>query len=168
MPKTLQVTYPISVDELKRREKLEKSAAVRARLTLVRLVLQQTPATVAAEMLGVNPSQGCMWIKRFNAQGLEGLRNKLRRSRPSRLKPELIEAFKARVRAGALEDDGVNVLRGKDFHRILRKEFQAPCSLGGTYFILHRLGFSSLSPRPQHPSSDPAAQEEFKKTVRPA
>lgn len=165
MPKALQVTYSITVAELKRREKLEKSAVIRARLALVRLVLQQTPATVAAEMLGLNPSQGCVWIKRFNAEGFEGLRNKPRRSRPSRLKPELVESFKARVRAGALEHDGVNVLRGKDFHRILRKEFQAPCSLGGTYVILHRLGFSSLCPRPQHPSSDPAAQEEFKKTV---
>ena len=164
MPKALQVTYPISVAELRLLEKHERSAAVRARLMLVRLT-RQTPATVAAETLGLNPSQACLWIKRFNAQGPDGLRNQPRRARPSRLKPELVEAFKARVRAGALEDDGVNVLRGKDFQRILQQEFQAACSLGGAYFILHRLGFSSLCPRVQHPSSDPAAQEEFKKTV---
>ena len=165
MPRALQVTYSISTAELRLLEKHERSAAVRARLMLVRLTLQQTPATVAAEILGLNPSQACVWIKRFNAHGPEGLRNQPRRSRPSRLKPELVEAFKARVRAGACKDDGVNVLRGKDFQRILQQEFQAPCSLGGAYFILHRLGFSNLCPRPQHPSSDPAAQEEFKKTV---
>ena len=168
MPKALQVTYSISVEELLRLEKCEKSAVVRARLTLVRLVLQRSAATVAAKTLGLNPSQGCMWIKRFNASGPEGLRDKPRGPRHSRLKPELIEAFKARVRAGARENDGVNVLRGKDFQRILLHEFEASCSLGGAYFILHRLGFSSLSPRPQHASSDPAAQEEFKKTVRSA
>ena len=168
MPTALKITYATTVVELRRLEKREKSAAVRSRLALVRLTLQQTPATVAAETLGLNPSQACMWIKRFNAHGPDGLRDKPRRSRPSRLKPELTEAFKARVRAGSLQNDGVNVLRGKDFQRILREEFHAPCSLGGVYFILHRLGFSSLCPRPQHPSSDPAAQEEFKKTVRPA
>ena len=162
MPKALQVTYAISVSELRQQEKKEKSATVRTRLALVRLTLQQTPATVAAETLSLNPGQACKWIRRFNAHGPEGLRNKPRRPRRSRLKPELIEAFKARVRAGALKNDGVNVLRGKDFQRILQQEFQASCSLGGAYFILHRLGFSSLCPRPQHPSSDPAAQEEFK------
>lgn len=166
MPKALQVTYSISESELRRLEKRAKSAAIRTRLTLVRLVLQLKPASVAAETLGLNHTQACMWIKRFNKEGPEGLRNMPRRSRSSRLKPELIEAFKARVRAGALKKDGVNVLRGKDFQRILQNEFHAQCSLGGAYFILHRLGFSSLCPRPQHPSSDPAAQDEFKKTVR--
>ena len=168
MPAALKITYAMSAAELRRLEKREKSAAVRSRLALVRLTLQQTPTTVAAETLGLNPGQACMWIRRFNAHGPDGLCDKPRCSRPSRLKPELIEAFKARVRAGSIPNDGVNVLRGKDFHRILREEFQASCSLGGAYFILHRLGFSSLCPRPQHPSSDPAAQEEFKKTVRPA
>lgn len=168
MPKALQVTYSISVAEVRRLEKREHLAAIRTRLALVRLTLQQTPVTVAAETLNLNPGQACLWIKRFNAHGPEGLRNKPRRARPSRLKPELIEAFKARVRAGALEKDGVNVLRGKDIQRILQQEFQAPCSLGGVYFILHRVGFSNLSPRPQHPASDPAAQEEFKKTFRSA
>jgi transposase len=165
MCKALKVTYPISVEELKRLEKREKSAVLRVRLTLVRLVLQQTPATVAANTLGLAPAQACMWIHRFNSGGSENLRNKPRRLRPSRLKPELIEKFKERVRAGALANDGVHVLRGKDFQRILRDEFQASCSLGGAYFILHRLGFESLCPRPQHPDSDPAAQDDFKKTI---
>jgi transposase len=33
--------------------------------------------------------------------------------------------------------------------------------------LLHKLGFRHLSARPQHPASDPAAQEAFKKTSRP-
>lgn len=168
MSKALRVTFTISLDELKQLEKSAKSAVARSRLILVRLVLQGMPVTVAAELLGLNPSQACEWIRRFNQQGPDGLCNRPRRSRPSRLKPDLVESFKARVRAGALEKDGVHVLRGRDFQRILREEFQADCSLGGAYFILHRLGFSSLCPRPQHPSSDPAAQEDFKKTARSA
>ena len=102
MSKALRVTYTISIDELKQLEKREKSAVVRTRLTLVRLVLQETPVTVAAELLGLNPSQACEWVRRFNQQGPAGLLNRPRRSRPSRLKPELQESFKARVRAGAL------------------------------------------------------------------
>ncbi len=32
------------------------------------------------------------------------------------------------------------------------------------YGLLHRLGYSSLVPRPQQPQADPAAEEEFRKT----
>lgn len=163
MPKVLQISFKMTAAELMRLEKSEKSAVVRVRLALIRLTLK-IPTTVAAKALNVCASQACLWVKRFNAEGPAGLRDKSRRSRPSCLKPELVDAFQARVRAGALKNDGVNVLRGKDFQRILRQEFQAHCSLGGAYFILHRLGFANLSPRAQHPASDPVAQEEFKKT----
>jgi transposase len=166
MPKVLRVTFPITVNKVARLEKGEKVAAVRQRLNLVRLVLRGTVTTEAAATLGLNPGQACLWIKRFNVSGPEGLRNRPKRPRRSRLKPERREAFKARVRVGATSRDGVNVLRGKDFQRILNDEFAAPCSLGGTYFILHRLGFANLCPRPRHPASDPATQAEFKKTSR--
>jgi len=79
------------------------------------------------------------------------------------LAPHLVEAFKARVRQGARAEDGVSVLRGRDLKRILQREFHAQVSLTGTYYILHRLGFSSLLPRPQHPQGDPVVQAAFKK-----
>jgi hypothetical protein len=31
--------------------------------------------------------------------------------------------------------------------------------------VLRKLGFSRMSPRPQHPQSDEAAQEEYKKSL---
>lgn len=165
MPKMLRVTFAITPDELLKLEKREPRGPVRSRLTLVRLVLGGTAASKAGALLGIHPGRACAWIRRFNAAGPQGLEDLPRRPRRSRLRPELTESFKARVRHGALASDGVNVLRGKDFQRILRDEFQAPCSLRGTYLILHRLGFSSLAPRPQHPETDAAAQAEFKKTA---
>lgn len=165
MPKLLRVTFPITIDELFGLEKREKRGPVRSRLMLVRLVLGGTAASKAGSILGIHPSRACAWIKRFNAAGPEGLVNLPKRSRRSRLRPELVESFKARVRSGVTGCDSVNVLRGKDFQRILRDEFEACCSLRGTYLILHKLGFSSLSPRPKHPESDAAVQEEFKKTA---
>jgi transposase len=165
MPKVLRVTFAVAADELRELEKRERRPAVRCRLALVRLVLGGIAASKAGPLLGLHPSRACDWVKRFNASGAKGLVDLPKRSRRSRLRPELVESFKARVRKGATAEDGVNVLRGKDFQRILRDEFQASCSLPGTYLILHRLGFSSLVPRPQHPESNAAAQEEFKKTA---
>jgi transposase len=55
-------------------------------------------------------------------------------------------------------------LRGEQIRTILSREYAAEYSLGGTYVLLHRLGFSSLVPRPFHPERDLDAQENFKKT----
>jgi transposase len=168
MPKRLRITFDILPERLCEMEKREKSAVVRSRLMLVRLVLGGMTPTQAAGVVGLCETQAYAWVRRFNAAGPEGLRNLPKRPRQSRLKRELVEAFKQRVANGATPADGVSVLRGKDFRRILQDEFSAACSLGGTYYILHKLDFSNLSPRPQHPECDPAAQAEFKKTSRSA
>jgi transposase len=164
MSKALSITYPISVAELEGLARRERSARVRVRLLAVRLVKLGHAATTAARGLGLGESQTCEWVSRFNTSGPAGLRDQPRAPRRSRLAPDKLEAFKARVRQGARPDDGVSVLRGPEFHRILQQEFGAHVTLGGTYYILHKLGFSSLVPRPQHPQSDLAAQAAFKKT----
>ncbi len=67
--------------------------------------------------------------------------------------------MRQRLDAGPLPDDGVCTLRGKD---VLQHEFGQLRSLNAVYGLLHRLGYSSLVPRPQHAQADPVAQEEFK------
>jgi len=163
MPQALRISYQISARKLEKLAGQERDPRVRVRLLAMRLVKLGQSASAAAEHLGLGPSQTCVWVRRFNQSGPAGLHEQKRAPRRSRLAVEHVEAFKARVRQGARPPDGVSVLRGPDFQRILQREFQAQVSLGGTYYILHKLGFASLSPRPQHPQSDPAAQAAFKK-----
>jgi transposase len=163
MPQALRITYRISAAKLEQLARQERDPRVRVRLLAMRLVKLRHPATAAAESLGLGLSQTCVWVKRFNQSGPAGLHEQKRAPRRSRLAVGQVEAFKARVRQGARPEDGVSVLRGPDFQRILQREFDAQVSLGGTYYILHKLGFASLVPRPQHPQSDPAAQAAFKK-----
>ena len=54
---------------------------------------------------------------------------------------------------------------GADIRRILEQEFAARYTLDGVYKLLHRLGYSDLMPRPQHPETHPEAQEFFKEIV---
>jgi transposase len=168
MAKSLRITYPISARKLEKLTRQERNPRVRVRLLALRLVKLGQAARVAAQALGLGATQTCAWIKRFNQSGLKSLYDRKRAPRRSRLAANKIEAFKARVRQGARPEDGVSVLRGPDFHQILQKEFGANVTLGGTYYILRRLGFVSLVPRPQHPQSDPVAQAAFKKTSRVA
>jgi transposase len=106
------------------------------------------------------------WVHRYNAEGVAGLRDRPRPGQPPHLASDQVERFKQRIRAGARPEDEVCVLRGTDVQRILQKEFEAAYSLPGVYFLLHRLGFSSLVPRPRHQHADEQVQAAFKKTSR--
>ena len=58
-------------------------------------------------------------------------------------------------------DEGLCTLRGKDARRILQQEFGVKYTLSGAYKVLHRLGFSYLSPRPRHRKNDPQVMTQW-------
>ena len=134
----------------------------------IRMVLHakegQTGAAIA-QRLGYTDRAVRKWIRRYNEGGLEGLRDLPRSGRPRHLDAAKEEEVRRRLDAGAQPRDGVCTLRGEDVRRILEEEFGARYSLGGAYVVLHRLGYSSLVPRPRHPEADTAAQEEFEKNT---
>lgn len=104
------------------------------------------------------------WVRRYNDTGLEGLKDQPRPGQPTKLPRSLEESFRRRLESGPSEQDGVSVLNGPAIRRLLEREFGVVYSLWGVYDLLHRLGYASLCPRPQHEKADPHAQEQFKKT----
>jgi transposase len=135
------------------------------RLRVVLLAKQGFTAPEVATCTGFSRRVVQTWVARYNAEGLEGLKTRSGRGRKSPLTPDQEARLKERLDAGPLPEDGVCTLRGRDVQRILEREFGQLRCLSAVYGMLHRLGFSSLVPRPQHPESDPAAQEDFKKSL---
>lgn len=152
--------------ELQRRFKQESLAARAKRLRTIVLAKQGFTAPEIATCTGFSPRMVQYWVARYNAEGLPGLETKPGRGRKPALPPAQAEQLCQRLDAGPLPEDGVCTLRGQDVQRILACEFGQRRSLSAVYGLLHRLGYSSLMPRPQHPAADPAAQEEFKKNFR--
>lgn len=155
-----------SLDELAEWAKLESNPRVRSRLLMIRFLHQGHTAPEAAEAFALAVTQVRFWIHRYNRGGAEALQDLPRPGRPTLLEAEKEDAFCTRVRAGAQVDDGVCSLRALEFQRILKDEFGAAYSISGVYFLLHRLGFSSLVPRSRHPQANTEEQETFKKTSR--
>ncbi len=163
MGTALTITWNIDKDDLVQRIQQERNPFTLRRLQAILLLFEHTVPKAAA-ILGRSERTLRDWLGKFNRSGPAGLANKPRPGQPPKLAVDLVEDFKERVRKGARGKDDVCALRGPDIRRILVKEYDAEYSLGGVYFLLHRLGFSSLVPRPQHPKADPAAQDDFKKT----
>ena len=152
-----------NVQALEAAARHERDGRVRARmLAMLHLAQGHTVAQTAGRYaLGKSVLYG--WIRRHDGEGVEGLRDRPRSGQPQRLAREHEQAFLRRLHEGPPPDSGLAAWRGEDFRALLREEFGAEYSLSGVYALLHRLGQSSLVPRPRHPDSDPAAQESFKK-----
>ena len=161
----LEITYEITSQEIADLVRTEKDARVRQRLRAMKFIsLGQTIPQVAKRMdIAERPLR--KWLHRFNKHGPSGLCDAHRSGQPPKINTKQIKKFKQRIHQGITEQDNVCSLRGKDLQQILRKEFNAQYSLGGTYFLLHRLGFSCLCPRQRHPQADIQAQETFKKST---
>ena len=166
MPRQLTVHTDLTPEDLARIAKKELNPRVRQRLLAIRLVIMGNSVPQAAKTVGLKQRQSRNWIHRFNAEGLDGLRDRPRPGQPAKLPRQKEHAFRERIVKGAGKKDPTRNLRVKNIRRILREEFGADYCLGGTYFLLHRLGFSSLVPRPRHPKADLQAQTKFKKNTK--
>jgi transposase len=154
-----------SAEELRALAHVERDPRVRCRLLALAYVQAGHSAFASDELFGLSAVQVRQWIKRYNAEGLEGLADRTRPGARSRLQPAQYESFLARLHAGPPAESGLAAWRGEDVRQFLADEFGARYSLSGVYALLHRLKQSSLVPRPQHPASDSAAQAAFKKSA---
>jgi transposase len=155
-----------SIGALERAIKRERDGRVRDRLRAVVLAKRGDAHEPIAEQLGMSPRWVEKWVARYNRGGVGALGDRPRSGQPSKLPPEHVDAFKARLNAGPTEaDGGVCALRGPDIRRLLHREFGVRYSLSGVYELLHRLGYSCLRPRPRHRKNDPAAMDAFTRSA---
>ncbi len=102
----------------------------------------------------------CDWIHRYNAAGVDGLKDRPRSGRP----PKLDET--QRVAVGRWLEDGPDA--GVPVWTLARLKakieacFGVVMSVEAVRRLLRALGFRKLSPRPLHPKADPQRQAEFR------
>jgi transposase len=159
----MRVSDHHSEQQLQRLADQEPRADLAKRLRAVLLAKQGYTAPEIATCTGFSRRVVQTWMARYNRVGLAGLETKPGRGRKPPLTAEEADQLKQRLDAGPLPEDGVCTLRGQDVRRILEREFGQLRSLNAVYGLLHRLGYSSLAPRPRHPQADSAVQDEFKK-----
>ena len=160
----MHVAHHHTLDELRQHARKQHKARPRLRTQAVILALEGKTAANIAAALGAAERSVCSWIGRYNELGLEGLQAYSIPGRPCRLDAKQLERLRKRLDNAPKPKDKVCTLRGQDIQRILQQEFGETYCLQGIYKLLHRLGYSSLMPRPQHTKADPQAQEAFKKS----
>jgi len=111
----------VDVDELRHPARLKRYAPIQLRLRAVILSLEGQQQKRIAAQLDRWPAWVKRWTDRFKAEGVEGLFDRPRSGRPTKLARDREESFRARVPAGPRPEDIVRVRRGKDLQRILEE-----------------------------------------------
>jgi transposase len=135
------------------------------RVQAIILAKQGDTAPQITRALGFSRRAVQAWVAAYNRGGLDALPDRPHPGRAPTLPHDQEACFRERIEAPPRPEDGVCELRGADIRRILEQEFAARYTLGGVYKLLHRLGYSDLMPRPQHPETHPEAQQFFKEIV---
>ena len=135
------------------------------RIQTVVLAQQGRTAQDLADALGCSLKAVKNWVAQYNRGGIPALHERPRRGRPPLLDPQEYPRLKQRLDAPPRPEDEACTLRGRDVQRILEQEFGVLMSLQAVYDLLHRFGYSSLMPRPQHEEANPEVQEFFQEIV---
>jgi transposase len=155
----------MSARELRAAAAKTADAKVARRMLALAQVLEGAERKTAAETCGMDRQTLRDWVHRYNAEGLEGLSNRRSPGPPPRLSPAQKAELARLVREGPdLAVDGVVRWRRVDLQRRIEARFGVTMHERTVGKQLAALGFRRLSVRPQHPKSDPDAQETFKKT----
>jgi putative transposase len=142
-----------------------RDGRVSARLLALANALDGMSREEAARAAGMDRQTLRDWVHRYNAAGVEGLRDRPRPGRPCALDEGRQAALKGLILRGPkLERDGCVAWRARDLRELVERRFGVRYSESGVRRLLRGLDLSWQKARPVHPEADPKAQERFKKT----
>lgn len=158
----------LSAGELRAAARRSKDVPQARRMLAIALVLEGATRTEAAEAAGMDRQTLRDWVHRYNAEGIDGLLDRPRPGRPSRLNAAQKAKLADLIEEGPDVDvHGVVRWRCIDLKGEIKSRFKVDLSERQVERVLKQLDFARLSVRPRHPKADEAAQEAFKKTSPP-
>jgi len=165
MPSALSLRTDYNSDTLRDIARCSKNSNQSRRLLSLAAVYDGMNRTDAARIGGMDRQSLRRWVLRFNADGPDGLLDRWASGPPRRLSNQQLAELSMIVETGPdVQTDGVVRWRRVDLQAVIKQRFGVEYCERWVSQILHDLGFSHLSARPQHPKQDAKVIEAFKKT----
>jgi len=135
------------------------------RLLAIAAVYDGMSRAEAAKIGGMDRQTLRDWVHRFNAAGADGLLDRWSSGPEPKLSPAQRVELASVIETGPdPETDGVARWRRIDLKEVIQDRFGVAYHERSVSRLLHEMGFSHMSARPQHPEQDEKILETFKKT----
>ena len=133
------------------------------RLHVVLMALRYLSSKKASELYGEPLRTVQYWVQQFLEKGVEGLRDKPRPGKPSRLNKEQKEELKEDILKSPLQlGYSQNDWDGKLLSHHIYKKYQIVLKVRQCQYLFHKLGFTLQRPRTM-PNGDVEKKRIFKK-----
>src|SRR4051812_15613138 len=137
---SLPIRQDLSAADLRDLARKESDARVSRRLLALAMALDGISRGEAARQAGMDRQALRDWVVRYNAGGVNGLRDRERSGRPALLAPELEEELRQLIEAGPdLERDGAVEYRVRHIRELALRHFGVDYSRSGMQGRLHRM-----------------------------
>jgi transposase len=155
------VVKHLSEEELESLIKNEKSKRFAERLFFIRSLYAGEKVETAAKKLGRCKTTGYLWLSRWNAHGLEGLKPTFGGGRPSKLSIAQREELKQKL-------ESRNYWTSKEARQLIKDEFGQNYHPVSVSRILHSLGMRYGKPYPRDYRRPDDAEAKLKSTLEDA
>lgn len=169
MGKPIEITRTeFSATELRELAASTRDGAAVRRLLAIALILDGHSRGVSARLNGMDRQTLRDWVRRYNEEGVDGLRSRVSPGRPPALNEAQMKELRIMVLAGP-DPERNEVIRWRcaDLRDEIAARWSVPLHERSVGRLLHRLNMARLQPRPYHPKKDAAEQAAFKKTSLP-
>lgn len=140
------------------------SAKRKERELIIKLRNEGKTCIEIAEILGVSKSKVSFWNLRYNETGC--LEDKPRKGRPTPLTEKKLQEMKEKIKENVLKQEGKAGLSSKEILLFIENETGRTYTIRHVERLLHKMGFSLITPRVNHIKKDGKAQETFREEFK--
>lgn len=154
----MKLTAGISYEKVKEAYDKEKDGRVKQRLLIILSAFKMKSSYKIAERAETSHTKVQRWINRFNKHGFEGLFDKKRPGKPSKLTEEQKKMLEKILDKPGEFRAGFNSVEILDK---IKKSYDVKYTLRHVRRLLKQLGYSRITPRPSHIKKDPIKSKEI-------
>lgn len=154
----MKITSKFSKESIKEAYNKEKDGRIKQRLLIILKSFGDKSSYEVAEEVNTSHTKVLRWVKRFNKKGIDSLRDKQRKGRPSKLDKKQIKLLEITLNKKSEFRAGYNTL---EIMHIVKQEFNVNYSQRHIRRFLYSIGYSRITPRPSHINKDPIKNKEI-------
>lgn len=154
----MKITNKFSKESVKEAYNHEKDGRIKQRLLIILKSFGDNSSYEIAEEVNTSHTKVLRWIKRFNKKGIENLRDKQRKGRPSRLNKKQVKTLEITLNKRSEFRAGYNTI---EIMHILKQDFNVHYSQRHVRRLLYSIGYRRITPRPSHINKDPIKNKEI-------
>jgi transposase len=142
----------------------ERSAKIKERELMIKLSNGGKTCREIASILDVSKSLVSFWIIRYKETG--DLKDKPRSGKPTQLTKERLSSISEELKKRLQEQNSRTGISTKEVVRILEEETEKTYTPRHVQRLLHKMGFSLITPRVSHIKTNKEAQDKFRQDFK--